>query len=352
MQQKKSSYPDELWCDKAVQSLPEFPELELYSKRTDEYSNKLKLLTSLKPFSTDVPTVVCVCRNDLSCLKRFLPHYLSLGAKSIHIIDNASEDGSSEFAATFPQVTVWRAVGSYSKAAYGQMWVGAIARRFGLGKWILNVDADELLVYSSMGSKSLADLQELLERLGMDRLVAPLIDLYAQNLSDSSEDSVGGLFSPPQSPAYREAPYMDRFGSSYFYEDTVFGLQLRGGIRWRLSRERNQKEGPCLNKVPLARWTASTAYANVHFPSPHTPADIKPCAALMHLKLAQGFAARIGALLLENQHWRNSTEYRSYEQWFLNDDPTEMFSEAYSTVYTGVDKLLSEQIISRLGWSS
>jgi hypothetical protein len=134
------------------------------------------------------------------------------------------------------------------------------------------------------------------------------------------------------------------------YDNIYRGLELQGGIRWRLASKINQERGPCLNKVSLAKWAASIAHANVHFPHPQKLAMTKPYAALIHLKITQDFGSRVAAAIRENQHWKNSAEYRLYEQWLFKKGRSEVFSEDHSIVYMGVDTLLTEGIISRFDW--
>jgi hypothetical protein len=111
-----------------------------YQERCDEAFDKLQRVNAFRSFDSKNPTVVCVEKNEARILPAFFNHYRSLGVSVFHIIDNNSDDNSLDIALQNPDVTVWRVDESYRDAAYGQLWVAALVRRFGLGHWVLNVE--------------------------------------------------------------------------------------------------------------------------------------------------------------------------------------------------------------------
>lgn len=135
------------WSGDVLQVDPSgiWPQLADYQRACDAAMSDLTLANRLQPFSEDVPTVVCVMRNEQRRLPGFLQHYDGLGAERIHIVDNGSTDKTAEIALAHPKVTLWRTGASYAGANFGQLWTGGLARQHGLGKWVLNVEADDLL---------------------------------------------------------------------------------------------------------------------------------------------------------------------------------------------------------------
>jgi hypothetical protein len=137
------------WADEVMKD-SNWRDHEVFNRACDAASADLRLVTPHRPFTAAVPTVVCVVRNEERRLPDFIRHYQKLGVKCLHIIDNDSTDDTPNICAADSSITLWRSAASYAAADYGQLWVGAVVRKHGLGKWVLNVDADELFVYPDM----------------------------------------------------------------------------------------------------------------------------------------------------------------------------------------------------------
>jgi hypothetical protein len=99
-----------------------------------------------------------VLRNEAARLPYFLDHYRDLGVAHFLMIDNGSDDGSTEMLAAQPDVTLWQTSASYRASRFGLDWLNWLLWRHGHGRWCLTVDADELLVYDQMETRKLPAL--------------------------------------------------------------------------------------------------------------------------------------------------------------------------------------------------
>jgi|SRR5208282_2643126 len=183
------------WCeDIFTQQDMVCPRHADYLATCDHAFQQLQLKNEIVEFTAEVPTVVAVVRDEARRLPIFLDYYRALGVRAFHVVSNRSTDETESILLKDPGVTLWRTEDSYRDAALGQLWIAAIVRRYGIGKWVLNVDADELLVFPGMDEFGLKDLQAWLTRNSYTRLVAHLIDLYGPHRWHESTSPGGSLF--------------------------------------------------------------------------------------------------------------------------------------------------------------
>jgi hypothetical protein len=302
-----------------------------YLVACDDAFRQLRRKSEIINFTSEVPTVVAVVRDEARRLPIFLHHYRGLGVRVFHIVSNSSTDESDRILQNEPGITLWRTEDSYRDAALGQLWIGAIVRRYGIGKWIVNVDVDELLVFPGMDKFGLKHLQAWLERKGDTRLVAHLIDLYgAHRWYDSASLAGTGLF----------------IDKNYNVDQTIYGPMLNGGPRQRMLADLGETKGPSLRKVPLARWNSDTAYANVHIPYPFQDSPTAVFSALLHLKFLDDFETRVEQAILQGEHWSDCREYKLYKKWIATEDGRPLFDPRVSIPFEGVRTLLELGLIS------
>jgi len=334
---------DQLWCDDVLAHGLVWPNHGQYLHICDEAYQELSLVSKFNEFTIDVPTVVCVARNEEQRLPIFIEHYQKLGVKSIHIIDNNSIDETAEIAQSYSSVTLWKTNASYARAAFGQIWVGALVRRYGIGHWVLNLDADELLVYDEIDVKSLSDVQAWLISAGIERLYTPLIDIYTDSplnegciIGDEMRLLFDGKIKGGRPP--------------YARQQSLFGADLVGGPRSRMLASIGETSVPWLNKYALARWDAATAYACVHYPYPFDRNPRDCFAALLHLKLLGDFASKVKNAILQKEHWKEAVEYKSYQCWLNSSPDNKLVSDDYSAEYIGPRSLIAAGIIDPAPW--
>ena len=332
------------WCDDVVGHGSLWPNLGRYQQECDDAYKELTLVSSFHDFSLDVPTVVCVVRNEEQRLPLFIEHYLKLGVKSIHFIDNNSSDSTPDIARSYPEVTLWHTTASYGRSAFGQLWVGALVRRHGLNRWVLNLDADELFVYEGMDIENISIVQEWMVSTGTRRLYTPLVDVYADlplNGNTHFKNELKLYFDGKKNNS----------SSPYIQEHSIFGNIMTGGPRVRMMSSIGETGAPALQKYALSLWDSTTAYANVHYPYPFEQNPKECFAALLHLKLLGDFVTRVHNAVFEREHWNEAFEYQLYQRWLYDSEEKKLISDEFSTEYEDPHSLVTAGIIKTAPWS-
>lgn len=259
--------------------------------------------------------ILCLAtvRNEMLRLPQFLDHYRRLGVAAFLIVDNASIDGTDRFLLHQPDVSLWRARGSYRAVRFGMDWLGALLIRHGHGHWCVTVDADELLIYPDWDHRPLPDLVAHLDRIGRSAMGAMMLDLYPQGPLDQAD-------APPQSPLTDQLPWFDPGPYRCRTVQPRRNRILRGGVRERVFFADDPGRGPTLNKLPLVRWHWRYAYLNsTHSMLPPRlndeydgPGDPRLSGVLLHGKFLPDSAARASEELQRGQHFIDPEAYRDY----------------------------------------
>lgn len=272
---------------------------------------------------------VLVARDEVEALPAWLDHLRALGLRHVLAVDNGSLDGTREWLAAQPEVSLWEAAGSYREARFGMDWANALLGRFGPGRWCLTLDADERLLFPRP-ERGLQGLTQALEAGGREALPCLMIDLYG--------DPEGGLWFDAEGFHVRRQP---RFGH----------VVVRGGPRGRLLFADAPHRAPVLSKLPLVRWRSGFAYVgSTHhaLPSrlnraldaldPLAGPEAGPRGALLHGKLLPGLGARARAERDRGEHGRPSAYHEG-----LMAEPD--FRHEGSRPWTGWEGLASSGLL-------
>jgi hypothetical protein len=282
-------------------------ELSLVLGRTDEIEAQDILL-----FST--------MRNEMLRLPHFLDHYRQMGVAHFLIVDNGSDDGTAEYLAAQPDVSLWHSGAGYKASRFGMDWLTWLQRRHAHGHWTLTVDADELLIYPGHPHRPLAELTSELDALRLSMLGAVMLDLYPKGPVEAQR------YDPGQDPV-ETLPWFDPAGYRSQVQKKLCNLWLQGGPRDRLFFRQEPKRAPTLNKIPLVKWHRSYVYVN----STHTALPILlnrtfdpepdscPSGVLLHTKFLPGAAERAATERARGQHFSNSALYDDYYAALTNN---------------------------------
>ncbi|MCK4861356.1 MAG: glycosyltransferase family 2 protein, partial [Rhodobacteraceae bacterium] len=101
--------------------------------------------------------------NERHRLSYFLDYYRNLGVNHFFFIDNASDDGTGEFLAAQPDVSLWHSEGSYKRSNFGMDWINNLLRKYAREHWCLIVDVDEFFVYPYCDTRPLRALTDWLD---------------------------------------------------------------------------------------------------------------------------------------------------------------------------------------------
>ena len=252
-------------------------------------------------------------RNERPRLPYFLKYYRDLDVEHFFIVDNGSSDGSAEFLAAEPDVSLWRTETSNKHSRFGVDWLNWLKFRFGHGHWTLTVDPDEFLVFPFCDTRPIPALCDWLDQSGLRALGTILLDMYPKG--------------PPGQFAYR--PGQDPFEIANWFDTGNYtvsrnrkygNLWIQGGPRARVYFADKPEQAPSLNKIPLVKWDRKY----VHVSSTHMllPRGLnlvydeaggeKATGCLLHAKFLDSFPSKAAEEIERRQHFARGREYDAY----------------------------------------
>ncbi len=260
-------------------------------------------------------------RNEKIRLPYFLDYYRDQGINHFLIVDNDSTDGSAEYLAEQPDVSVWTSSASYKRSRFGVDWLNWLQMKHAHGHWCLTVDPDEFLIYPFCDTRPLRALTDWLDASSIKSFSAMLLDMYPKGRLDAHPYSQG------QNPI-EIAGWFDS-GNYSMSRNRKFGnLWIQGGPRARVFFPDQPENAPALNKVPLVKWNKKYAYvSSTHMLLPRGLNQVydewggeKASGVLLHAKFLDTFTSKAAEELSRGQHYSASVEYKAYAE-SLKDDP-------------------------------
>ena len=259
-------------------------------------------------------------RNEMVRLPYFLDYYRRLGINHFLIVDNDSTDGSLEYLADQPDVSVWHTKASYKRARFGVDWLNWLQLKYAHGHWALVVDPDEFLIYPFCDTRPLRALTDWLDASSIKAFSAMLLDMYPKGRLDAQP------YQPGQDPM-EIACWFDS-GNYTITRNKKFGnLWIQGGPRARVFFPDAPERAPALNKIPLVKWDRRYTYvSSTHMLLPRGLNLVydewggeKASGILLHAKFIDTFAAKADEELKRGQHYAASSEYKAYAASLQND---------------------------------
>ncbi len=258
--------------------------------------------------------LLATMRNEKVRLPYFLRYYRNLGVSHFLIVDNDSDDGTREYLAAQPDVSVWTTKASYKNARFGMDWITGLQRRYCHDHWTLTVDVDEFLIYPFCETRPLKALTDWLDASAIRSFSAMLLDMYPKGPIDAQPYREG------QDP-FEIATYFDS-GNYSLSRNWRFGnLWIQGGPRARLFFQNHPKDAPALNKVPLVRWQREYAYvSSTHMLLPRGLNLVfdewggeKTSGCLLHAKFLDTLTVKAEEEMARGEHYAGSREYAAYK---------------------------------------
>ncbi|MDV7145129.1 glycosyltransferase family 2 protein [Tropicimonas sp. TH_r6] len=252
-------------------------------------------------------------RNEIDRLPHFMEHNRLLGVSHFLVVDNDSDDGSAEWLAEQPDVSLWSTGASYKASRFGVDWLGWLQMRHGHGHWCLTVDADELLLIPHWPQRTLSDLSAWLEERGDVAFGALMLDLYPKGPLAETDHRPGAR--PLETLAFFDAaPYRAR------RKAFEWNLWVQGGVRDRLFFADRPQQAPTLNKLPFIRWNRRYAYRNsTHSILPRHlnlsydgPGDDRASGILLHTKFLPSAVERSVIEKRRREHFGSPGQYDAY----------------------------------------
>ena len=253
-------------------------------------------------------------RNERIRLPYFLHYYRGLGINHFLMVDNDSTDGSREYLAQQPDVSLWTTSHSYKRSRFGVDWLNWLQMRYAHGHWSLVVDPDEFFVYPFSDTRPLRALTDWLDASSIKSFSAMLLDMYPKGPFDAHPYAEG------QDP-FEIAPHFDS-GNYTITRNHLYGnLWIQGGPRARMFFADAPERAPALNKIPLVKWHRDYAYvSSTHMLLPRGLNLVydewggeKASGCLLHAKFLDTFPVKAAEEMSRAQHYANSHEYRAYQ---------------------------------------
>jgi hypothetical protein len=251
----------------------------------------------------DDVVAICVVRNGALHVDEFIGHHLRLGVRHIVLLDNGSTDETVLRAVEHERTTVLRTALPY--ASYENVLKRYLAERFSRGRWSLCADVDERFDYPFSRQVPLEELVRYLDRGEFTILLAHMLDLFADGLTNEtaggSETSLQEAFSYYDLTSVTSTEY--EWGS---VPDPAIRMYW-GGIRHTLFGTRNG-----LTKAALARVDPGVElFYDWHHVSRGRIADLT--GLLLHYPFAGSFRAKVADAVATRRYGQVTTaEYRRY----------------------------------------
>jgi hypothetical protein len=236
-------------------------------------------------------------------------------------VDNDSDDGSAQYLAEQPDVSIWRTRASYKRARFGVDWLNWLQLKYAHGHWALTVDPDEFLIYPFCDTRPLRALTDWLDASSIKSFSAMLLDMYPKGRLDEQPYQSG------QNPI-EIASWFDSGNYLLSRNFSFTNLWIQGGPRARVFFKDNPEKAPALNKIPLVKWDRRYVYvSSTHMLLPRGLNQVydewggeKASGVLLHAKFLDTFSAKALEELERGQHYAGSVEYKAYAD-SLQTDP-------------------------------
>lgn len=307
-----------------------------------------KVTDRLQGVSPGAILAVMAVRNEMLRLPFFLEHHRKLGIDHFLIVDNASDDGTADYLAAQPDVSLWSTQHSYRLSRFGVDWTTWLQNRHAHGHWCLTLDADELFIYPYWETRNLRALTGWLDGLEQRSLAAMMLDLYPEGaLSDTA-------YAQGQDPT-TVLRWFDAGNYGIKRQEPLGNLWIQGGVRGRVFFADDPRRAPTLNKTPLVKWHRSFSYVNsTHQLLPRglnqtfskDGAEVTS-GILLHTKFLPHVVAKSVEEKGRREHFNNSALYEDYYDGLIANP--NLWSAA-SHRYAGWRQLESLGLMSRGGW--
>ena len=251
----------------------------------------------------EVALVACM-RNEMFMLPQFLKHYRKLGVGAFLIADNASDDGTLEYLAEQPDVSVFSVDTDYKLSHYGVAWQQALLAEYRVNKWSIVADADELLVWQENQTQTLPELLAEPDFAKAEAVRLFMLDMYPKSALEDAR-FVGNPFD--------EAGFCDRV--PFLSNLPVFG-PFSDRPTWTSALRHRLIPGSRPNlfvaqKLALLRYQPwMRLSAGLHYVGDARLADRELIFA--HFKYNADFRRKAQTEVARRQHFNDAEEYQKY----------------------------------------
>ncbi|MBA8876385.1 glycosyltransferase family 2 protein [Phyllobacterium myrsinacearum] len=276
---------------------------------------------------------ICIVKNAIGYIHSFLRYYRKLGVTRFAFLDDQSNDGTSDILRNAPDVDLFTSPISYAEAARGKAWRDALFKVYGPNRWYLSLDADEFLVFPGSEEIQLPEFIRQLEKAGIERCHAPMLDLYPAGPLNGDPFIDDGSRWP-----FDVSSHFD--GDSYTIKLERYGTSVRGGPRKRFFG-RDMR----LSKFPLIWVDGATSYqrGSIHGPGPCSRNFVPITAVLLHYRFSNQSINEFRNIVAHGGHADGGAHYGA-----MLDHPD--FGEDFSLTYDGSVKFSGSADLVKRGF--
>lgn len=265
-----------------------------------------------------------VVRNESARLPYFLNYYRQKGVDRFLVIDNGSTDGSLDYLRQQEDVYLWSSNKSFNSVNFGSVWFELLLRRYGIDRWCLTVDADELLYYLDCEHKTIPQLCAELDQRNYRAYTAILLDMY-------SDRSIPETHYQPGENFLAVCPYFDR---QYYHRKQAKGGPYRnqtiyfGGLRERVFGKTGEF---ILSKVPLLKYGSEMVMSGgQHITNLPASKITKESGCLLHFKYFSLFSDYVAKEVNRKEHYGNAHQYAEYFRTLSANSSLQLYDQQYS----------------------
>jgi Glycosyl transferase family 2 len=225
---------------------------------------------------------VFTAHNEAERIPYFLDYYRQQGVQHFLAIDNNSTDHTKKLLADQKDVTYFFTPSSYVESKAGRLWTSELANHYCVGKWVLTLDLDEILVFPGSEHLQISQLCDYMDQFQFEGLFTVFLDMY-------SSKPLSEAICEPGRPFQQVCDHFDVDSYSLKRPSNFPLVQVHGGPRQRLFwQEGKSGQGPSMRKMPLVKWQKGFRYIfSTHSSTPIRLADVT--GALLHFKFFSSF---------------------------------------------------------------
>lgn len=298
----------------------------LSSAETEEYicklyNNNIELINDVE-FNKDIPTIICVVKNEADKLEAFFEHYRRIGFFNYIFIDNESTDRSADIIKkNGGKIFLCHEKFSTNKK---MTWINNVFSTLPENAWVILLDADELLVYDSYETRTVNDIIDDFEKNKISISGAVMIDMFSNHPCNKSDYLKNYIY----------------FENSFHLEKSFYFNSIYGGIRER-EFKMNENRIFLIKKHPIVKKTDDVMLIHPHYVFPYEKNfKSEVYFGLLHYKLFDNEIEKYKKIAEQGGYGNGSIEYRTYLKKFTEKTYEDIFTISKDTVlYEGTPSL-------------
>lgn len=261
--------------------------------------------------------LVCFYNNFDGFVEKWMNHYISIGINNYVLIDNNSDDDSTNKLKNYSKkvnISFWKIKEKYN--CYKMCgWKQQIFEFYGINRKYLTIDSDELFIYKNYNSLKFEDFLKESKALYIKSM---MLDVYTnKKIYDGTLE---------------DFKYVDK-GTYKINSNVSYIQRFYGGPRSRIFGI-----NPSLQKVPFITYTGKEIFANDHYYYPwYINKETIFCSYLLHYKFLPGDDKKYTTFVKDGRHWNDSHEYKIYNAELIKNNKITFYDKKISINIDDID---------------